>query len=203
MTIRGAYDSSPGSTPDSAISLGSTDSVASRLEKLGIVPTNWGSVGSQSYEGLELPTSSPKLFVWSAHEQAGIDRASNVYTNYMHDKVTDSSDYNENLLLRQLAYTLSARRSILPWKSFVVASSGKDLAHQIQSPAKPLRSSAIPKLGFVFTGQGAQWNGMSKELCAHQVFLESLEAASSHLVALGCTWSLLGMYCSFSYFMPG
>ena len=157
VTVRGAYDTSPGSTPDSAISLDSSDSsVASRFERIGIVPTKWDSVGSQSYKSLELPTSSPKLFVWSAHEQAGIDRASGVYTSYMHDKVTGSSDYNETLLLKQLAYTLSARRSILPWKSFVVASSGKDLAHQIKSPARPTRSSAVPKLGFVFTGQGAQ-----------------------------------------------
>lgn len=193
VTVRNTYDRSPGSTPDSAISLGSTDSsVVNPFEKLGIVPTSWGSVDSQDYRGLKLPTTSPKLFVWSAHEQAGIDRASNVYTQYMHDKITDKSDYDENLLLKRLAYTLSSRRSVLPWKTFVVASSGKDLGHQVESPAKPTRSSAVPKLGFVFTGQGAQWTGMGRELCAHQVFLESLEAASAHLVTLGCNWSLLG-----------
>ncbi|KAI4170959.1 MAG: hypothetical protein LQ343_004617 [Gyalolechia ehrenbergii] len=193
VTLRGAYNRSPGSTPDSAISLGSAESsVVDPFEKLGIIPTSWGSVDSQDYRSLKLPTSSPKLFVWSAHEQAGIDRASNVYTEYMHDKITDKSDYDENLLMKRLAYTLSSRRSVLPWKTFVVATSGKDLGHQVESPSRPLRSSTVPKLGFVFTGQGAQWTGMGRELCAHQVFLESLEAASAHLVTLGCTWSLLG-----------
>lgn len=199
VTLRGAYNRSPGSTPDSAISLGSAESsVVDPFEKLGIIPTSWGSVDSQDYRSLKLPTSSPKLFVWSAHEQAGIDRASNVYTEYMHDKITDKSDYDENLLMKRLAYTLSSRRSVLPWKTFVVATSGKDLGHQVESPSRPLRSSTVPKLGFVFTGQGAQWTGMGRELCAHQVFLESLEAASAHLVTLGCTWSLLGKFRHFA-----
>lgn len=204
VTRRGAYDRSPGSTPDSAIGLDSPGPlVTNSLEKLGVVPTSWGSVDSLDHKGLKLPTTSPKLFVWSAHEQAGIDRASTVYTQYMHDKVTDSSDYDENLLLNQFAYTLSARRSVLPWKTFVVASSGKDLGHQVQSPSRPLRSSALPKLGFVFTGQGAQWTGMGRELCAHQVFVESLETASAHLVKLGCNWSLLGKCNYHAVLAPG
>ena len=195
VTVRVAYDRSPGSTPDSAIGLDSPEPliVNSLEKKLGNLPTiSWDSVDSLDHKALKLPTTSPRLFVGSAHEQAGIDRASNVYTQYMHDKITDTSDYDENLLLNQFAYTLSARQSVLPWKTFVVASSGKDLGDQAQSPSRPLRSSAQPKLGFVFTGQGAQWAGMGRELCAHQVFLESLEAASAHLVKLGCSWSLLG-----------
>lgn len=33
---------------------------------------------------------------------------------------------------------------------------------------------------------------MGRELCSHQVFRQSLEAASTYLVTIGATWSLTG-----------
>ncbi|KAJ2892889.1 hypothetical protein MKZ38_009267 [Zalerion maritima] len=48
-----------------------------------------------------------------------------------------------------------------------------------------------PTLAFVFTGQGAQWYAMGRELYAHPAFRESLEAAEQYLsMTLGSPWNL-------------
>lgn len=60
---------------------------------------------------------------------------------------------------------------------------------------KPIRTRERPRLGFVFTGQGAQWYAMGRELIgAYPVFKNSLLESEKHLKELGATWSLLGEY---------
>lgn len=55
--------------------------------------------------------------------------------------------------------------------------------------AKP---SEKPKLGFIFTGQGAQWANMGMGLLAYPVFAQTLHEADGILRNLGAKWSLLG-----------
>ncbi|KAF4345876.1 polyketide synthase [Fusarium beomiforme] len=90
-----------------------------------------------------------------------------------------------------LALTLATRRSILPWKSFIVAGDMDELLVQLSSSEfKPVRSLNKPRLAFVFTGQGAQWPGMGRELFAYPVFRASIVAADHYLKhELGCPWS--------------
>ena len=84
---------------------------------------------------------------------------------------------------------------MLPWKTFLVCSSVLELQNMISSKSPELqRSRSIPVLSFVFTGQGAQWSGMGRELLGHHVFKASLEQASRYLQGLGCKWSLIGIY---------
>lgn len=54
-----------------------------------------------------------------------------------------------------------------------------------------LRSRSAPVISFVFTGQGAQWSGMGRELLGYPVFRTSLEQATKYLQTLGCSWSLI------------
>jgi acyl transferase domain-containing protein len=131
----------------------------------------------------------PRLFVWSAHEQSGLDRIGQSYAEYLRSKATIGV---EDSLMERLSYTLNCRRSILPWKSFCVASSIDELCSSFEERiSKPIRSSVAPKLAFVFTGQGAQWYAMGRELLSHEIFKKSLQEADAYLKSLDCPWSLL------------
>ena len=54
------------------------------------------------------------------------------------------------------------------------------------------RPSSEPRIGFVFTGQGAQWARMGAELNQYPIFRESVEASDEYLRSeLKCRWSAM------------
>lgn len=131
------------------------------------------------------------IFLLSAADEQGIERQAEALSEYLGQsgKVASQKD------LRNLAFTLSNRRSVLPWKSYALASTVEELqARLIDGRHKPVRASESPQLCFVFTGQGAQWPSMGAELLAYPRFKESMQVADLYLQSLGCTWSILGMY---------
>ena len=100
----------------------------------------------------------------------------------------------ETSYLADLAYTLAIRRSSLDWKSFAVARSITDMQDLTRKLSKPLRSRVESKVGYIFTGQGAQFAGMSKELFGFPTFLNSLRRSEMFLDDFGCRWSLLSSF---------
>ena len=139
--------------------------------------------------------SGPRLFVLSAQDKEGLKRVKEPLAEYLTDRSAKSrSKINQtNDFLSHLAYTLSDRRSCLQWKTYVVASSLDQLVETLndnESTALIAQSSRQPRLGFVFTGQGAQWPKMGMELMAYPVFRESVAAADRYLQEVcGCPWS--------------
>lgn len=56
----------------------------------------------------------------------------------------------------------------------------------------PLRAVNEPRIGFIFTGQGAQWHAMGKELMdAYPVFSSTMKRIDECLADLGATFSLI------------
>jgi acyl transferase domain-containing protein len=93
--------------------------------------------------------------------------------------------------LADLAYTLSERRTRL-WHRAFVATRSTELNEQAFTLGK--KSSGIPRIGFIFTGQGAQWPQMGKELLDcfpwTRSILEELDRVLQSLPDPP-TWSLL------------
>ncbi|KAI0810057.1 polyketide synthase PksD [Xylaria sp. FL0064] len=127
-----------------------------------------------------------KLLVWSAKDEAGLERILERYQSYF--------EHNANqldLLLGPLAFTLSARRSVMPWRSFAVVTN-KPTVHSVRiSPSKGVRSSKEAGLAFVFTGQGAQYAKMGLDLFIYPSFHDTLSRASNVFRELGADWLLL------------
>jgi acyl transferase domain-containing protein len=110
-----------------------------------------------------------------------------------------SCTQNSAKLMQDLGFTLGLHRTRFPsgWVSAHMAQySELDLTAAIQSldapQFKPVRlPSKAPRIGMVFTGQGAQWHAMAHELIEpYPVFRASLEEAAGYLKEFGADWSL-------------
>lgn len=136
--------------------------------------------------------ATPCLTILSSHEQSGMSRLVEVYRGYLETKMrTPESAEDQADMYSRFAYTLGTRRSVLAWKSYFVAATFDQAYGSISEMSKPVRSTKPPKLGFVFTGQGAQHFEMGRELYAYQVYARSLEDADAYLRSMGCEWSVI------------
>ncbi|CRG89167.1 putative polyketide synthase 17 [Talaromyces islandicus] len=131
-----------------------------------------------------------RVFLWSTHEEGIGGKSSAAYAEHLAQRKED----DEETFLDNLSYTLCNRRSMLPWKSFLVADSLTDLVAKVaatrQTPVRPLPHAL--RTGFVFTGQGAQWFAMGRDLSkVYPTFQQRLKHADVFIKNLGADWSLL------------
>lgn len=134
--------------------------------------------------------TSERLFVLSANDKTSTERAMQSLGIYLEQR----PEVFQNDLLSNLAYTLGQRKSVHPWRIAVTASSGVELVEAISSgrifPCK--QELETPRLGWVFTGQGAQWWAMGRELYQlYPVYASALDKADAHLKHIGATFSLV------------
>ncbi|TIA62468.1 polyketide synthase [Aureobasidium pullulans] len=129
-----------------------------------------------------------KLFVLSAHDSQALQK-----------KITDLGifleqrpEVFEKLLAGNVAYTLGERRSHLPCRIAIAAVSSDELGQSLATTKVPtFRARNEPTLGFVFTGQGAQWAAMGAELARdYPIFEAALDKADDTLRGLGADFSL-------------
>ncbi|KAL8832103.1 MAG: hypothetical protein Q9191_000460 [Dirinaria sp. TL-2023a] len=123
------------------------------------------------------------LFVLTANDETSVKVQMQALIRYLEKRRLGPTTE----LMRNLAFTLGQRRSLLPWKIAIPALTAEDLIGKLESREQvPTRTTKVPKLGFVFTGQGANWQGMGQELFqTYAVFSSAIAAADRHLPA--CT----------------
>ncbi|SMR52109.1 unnamed protein product [Zymoseptoria tritici ST99CH_1E4] len=129
-----------------------------------------------------------KLFLTSANDQEALKKRMNDLTVYIEQR----PEVFEKSLCPNVAYTLGARRSHLRYRLAVPATCLAELSNSMTTNSIRLtRSLDAPKLGFVFTGQGAQWPQMGMGLMReYPIFASAINRADAHLRSLGADFSL-------------
>jgi len=96
-------------------------------------------------------------------------------------------------LTSNLAYTLGQRRSQLQWRAAIPAINSFELIEAINGDKLTTGKEVEPlRIGFIFTGQGAQWYAMGRELYdQYPTFANSITTADHFMSELGAEWSLI------------
>ncbi|KAF9885237.1 hypothetical protein FE257_000597 [Aspergillus nanangensis] len=132
-----------------------------------------------------------RLLVWSSADKDGLSRVKEAWKTFFASVEVPPGE--KCVYLNNLAFTLSIRRSSLPWKSFVVARPDEDWTTMVDRLAPASLANSSPNVAYIFSGQGAQWHAMGRELIhTYPVFRHSLDEATKYLRGLGCEWDLLG-----------
>ncbi|KAI1484807.1 acyl transferase domain-containing protein [Biscogniauxia mediterranea] len=140
--------------------------------------------------GFAYSVPTPKRLTWSAADKDGIKRIVSGYISMYRRRSTEV--LRRKKWLDDLAYTLHNRRTHFPWRSFALLHSPADLDDLDSRMSAPIQVNLerTPRIGFVFTGQGAQWTGMGRELMCYESFKADILRAEGFLRGLGCRWSV-------------
>lgn len=183
------------------------DDARSYLDSLGLGETSHLHITKPSTSALASPSNDAssqavpghKIFFFSANEQEGISRVLASLAEHLQKKQTgeDGTSTVDDTYLSSLATTLSERRSRLAWRLAVTADSATSLLAALTDPitssgaVRPGKATT-PAAAFIFTGQGAQWFAMGRELLAYDVFRASVVEADKFISStLGSGFSVL------------
>ncbi|KAK3942538.1 putative polyketide synthase protein [Diplogelasinospora grovesii] len=132
---------------------------------------------------------SPRLFVLSADNRASLLAMIEAHRGWV--------DWRPGTPLEDVSYTLCHRRSALSWRFSCVAEDRNSLLDGLDQGLRTPPTKPVPpetNVVFIFTGQGAQWLGMGRELLLESapspVFRNSIRASRDILHELGATWDL-------------
>ncbi|PLB53458.1 ketoacyl-synt-domain-containing protein [Aspergillus steynii IBT 23096] len=135
-------------------------------------------------------TTTPRLFTLSANSSVSLKAMITAHHDWVRQRA-------ERTPLADVSYTLLHRRSALPYRFSVVADDHASLAEALGQGVSLSATKPFPSeldLVAVFTGQGAQWAGMGRELLLEStpssIFRDSIRASRAILHQLGATWNL-------------
>ena len=140
-------------------------------------------------KSVDVRSTSQYLYVFSANDRESLERQVTSIMAYV--KARPTTLYPD--LLESLAFTLGQRRSVLPWKLAIVAPNPDAIIRNLSdATTSPSRSTEIPRIGFIFTGQGSQWPQMGRNLFhTYPAYAQAIVEADRVLTSLGANWSLV------------
>lgn len=135
-------------------------------------------------------TTRSRVFILSAKDEKAVQ----TMTTNLKDYLLAANPDDEGEFLDSLAYTLGQRRSRFAWVATLAAESIDKLVKAIDSgKIRATKTGSSPRLGFVYTGQGAQWWAMGRELIdVYPVFKATLMDCDTLLKKLGAKWNMIG-----------
>lgn len=140
---------------------------------------------------LEMTKSRPYLAPLTSHS----DKAGKL----MAEKLAAYLEENPDVSIADFATTLSVQRSMHSSRSYTVGSTSDALVNGMREPLPVAdwvsKMDSTPRIGFVFTGQGAQWHAMGRQLIeASPFFRQTLEKCDKILQGLRDKpdWTVVG-----------
>ncbi|KAF3012563.1 t1pks [Neopestalotiopsis sp. 37M] len=136
---------------------------------------SYGVLSDDREEG----AGKPSLFLYSAHSPKSLEMMTQNLQNFLET----SSDSFANI-----AYTLGRKRRHLPYRSFMVATKSRP---SNAAPSFMPDPDSTHSLVMIFTGQGAQWPQMGKDLIRdNTVFAATIKTIDNELQRLGAEWTI-------------
>lgn len=137
-----------------------------------------------------LPRGLSRIFMLSGFDERTCAQQMQALSNHILDR---GHEVDHEKFLDELAFTINERRSVFPWKAAIVGDTMAGLAASLSQNIRARSAVRQPTLGFVFTGQGAQWVGMGKELLqAYPVFKRSISGIDRFLNDIGAPFTVEG-----------
>ncbi|KAI2602442.1 ketoacyl-synt-domain-containing protein [Hypoxylon sp. NC1633] len=145
--------------------------------------------GPKDDADLKKDNAGKKLFAITANDKNTLEAVMKSLVIYLEQR----PEMFQKDLMADVAYTYGQRRSHLQWRVAIPALRSFDLIDAINSQKVTPGKEVDPlRIGFIFTGQGAQWYGMGRELYEqYPVFTQAIDYADDCLRSLGAAWSLV------------
>lgn len=131
-----------------------------------------------------------KLYVVTANDKTTLSEVAKNLVIYLEQR----PEIFQKDLTANLAYTLGQRRSVLQYRAAIPALNSFELIEAITTEKyTPGKETEPLRIGFILTGQGAQWFAMGRELYEqYPIFTRSIQRADECLAGNGAEWSLIG-----------